>query len=261
MGRQYSRRVWVKLGAMASKPVRISLVIPAYNEEAYLPALLQSVEAARQRYVHGADRIEVIVGDNLSTDRTAAIARGFGYLVASVEKRCIGAARNGGANVATGEILCFIDADSRIEPETFNAIDAVMQTGKVAIGATGVVPDRTSAGIRATIVIFEVVGRMIGLDTGVIFCRREDFVAIGGYDETRLAAEDVDLLFRLKAYGRKQGRRFVRLPAVRAVTSARKFDTHGDWHALRIGLRVAWQMLFDRKNFDRYAKSYWYDVR
>jgi glycosyltransferase involved in cell wall biosynthesis len=244
-----------------SSPIRISLVIPAYNEEAFLPALLQSVEAARQRYVHGADRIEVIVGDNMSTDRTAAIAREFGYIAVSVEKRCIGAARNGGASVASGEILCFIDADSRIDPETFNAIDEVMQTGKVSIGATGVVPDRTSAGIRATILIFEVIGRLTGMDTGVIFCRREDFVAIGGYDETRLAAEDVDLLVRLKAYGRKQGRRFVRLPAVKAVTSARKFDAHGDWHAVRIFLRTTWQMLFDKKNFNRFAKRYWYDVR
>lgn len=241
--------------------MRISLVIPAYNEEAYLPALLQSVEAARQRYVHGADRIEVIVGDNLSTDRTAAIAREFGYRAVAVEKRCIGAVRNGAASVASGEILCFIDADSRIDPETFNAIDDAMQTGKVSIGATGVVPDRTSVGIRATIVIFEAIGRLTGMDTGVVFCRREDFAAVGGYDETRLAAEDIDLLVRLKAYGRKQGRRFVRLPAVRAVTSARKFDTHGDWHAIRICLRVTWQMLFDKKNFERYAKSYWYDVR
>src|ERR1700722_13135715 len=130
---------------MESNPIRISLVIPAYNEEAFLPALLQSVEAARQRYVHGADRVEVIVGDNLSTDRTAAIAQEFGYRAVSVEKRCIGAVRNGGASVATGEILCFIDADSRIDPETFNAIDAAMRTCKVSIGATGVVPDRISA--------------------------------------------------------------------------------------------------------------------
>jgi glycosyltransferase involved in cell wall biosynthesis len=246
---------------MDSNPIRISLVVPAYNEEAYLPALLQSVEAARQAYEGGADRIEVIVADNRSTDRTAAIARESGYRAVAVEKRCIAAARNGGANMATGEILCFIDADSRIDPETFNAIDASMQTGKVAIGATGVVPDRTSAGIRATIVIFEFIGRLMGLDTGVIFCRREDFVAIGGYDETRLAAEDVDLLVRMKAYGRKQGRRFVRLPAVKAITSARKFDAHGDWHAMRIGLRFAWHMLFDKANFDRHAKRYWYDVR
>ncbi len=56
---------------MPEAPIRISLVIPAWNEERYLPRLLDSVDAARARYRGGADRIEVIVADNASTDRTA----------------------------------------------------------------------------------------------------------------------------------------------------------------------------------------------
>jgi glycosyltransferase involved in cell wall biosynthesis len=237
------------------------MVIPAYNEEAYLPALLASVEAARQRYAGGPEQIEVIVGDNASTDRTAAIALAHGCRVVAVEKRCIAAARNGGASAATGDFLCFIDADSRIAPETFNTVAAAMDTGKVAIGASGVVVDRWSAGIFVTFAIGQTLIWLAGMDAGVVFCRREDFLAVGGYDENRLAAEDVDLMVRMKALGRKHGRRFVRLRGVAATTSTRKFDTYGDWHFLPLAFRIGLQMLFNKKKFERSARRYWYEGR
>ncbi|HEU5163589.1 MAG TPA: glycosyltransferase, partial [Thermoanaerobaculia bacterium] len=60
----------------------ISVVIPAYNEEAYLPRLLDSIDRARERY--GRDAVEVIVGDNTSTDATARIAAERGCTVVPV---------------------------------------------------------------------------------------------------------------------------------------------------------------------------------
>ena len=74
--------------------VRFSVVIPARNEEAYLPRLLETVEAARTSYEGGPETIEVIVADNVSTDRTASLARSKGARVVSVGKRVIGAVRN-----------------------------------------------------------------------------------------------------------------------------------------------------------------------
>ncbi|MEO7133099.1 MAG: glycosyltransferase, partial [Vicinamibacterales bacterium] len=71
-------------------PVRLSLVIPAYNESALLPRLLDTVDAARARVHGGAEAVEVIVADNASTDATAAIAAGRGCRVATVSKRMIG---------------------------------------------------------------------------------------------------------------------------------------------------------------------------
>lgn len=101
----------------------MSLVIPAHKEETYLPRLLDSVELARGRYRLGADAVEVIVADNASTDETADIARSWGCRVVYVKRRRIAAARNGGAAVARGDVLAFVDADSCIHPETFNALD------------------------------------------------------------------------------------------------------------------------------------------
>src|SRR5215831_20274551 len=103
--------------------MRFSVVIPAYNEEKYLPRLLTSIAVAGAKYSGGPDQIEVIVADNNSTDRTAAVARTYGTRVVHVARRRIAAARNGAARVARGEILCFVDADSAIDPQTFNAID------------------------------------------------------------------------------------------------------------------------------------------
>src|SRR6185369_1431615 len=105
--------------------MRFSVVIPAYNEEKYLPRLLNSIKVARANYSGGADQIEVIVADNDSTDRTGEVAIAHGARVAHVTKRRIGAARNGGARDGQGELLCFIDADSAVHPGTFDAIDGV----------------------------------------------------------------------------------------------------------------------------------------
>ncbi|UCC49033.1 MAG: glycosyltransferase, partial [Gemmatimonadota bacterium] len=107
---------------------RLSLIVPAYNEQEYLPRLLDTVDVARERYQGGPEAIEVVVVDNLSTDRTEEMARARGCRVVRVERRVIAAARNGGAHAARGEVLAFVDADSRIHPETFNAIDRALAT-------------------------------------------------------------------------------------------------------------------------------------
>ena len=207
-----------------------SLCIPAYNEAALLPRLLDSIDVARGRYRGDSAAIEIVVGNNCSTDATAEIAQARGCTVAHVEKRAIAAARNGAARAARGSILCFIDADSIVHPETFNEIEALMQTGRCAVGATGVKMERMSPGIALTWCFMIPMTRIAGVDTGVVFCRREDFDAIGGYREQMMVAEDVDWMWRLKRHGRKRGARFMRTPTARAITSTRKFDRHGDWH-------------------------------
>ena len=161
---------------MTSSP-RCSLIIPAYNEAAYLPRLLDSVDAARARYHRGPEQVEVIVADNASTDDTAAVARARGCRVAHVETRLIAASRNGGAAIARGELLCFVDADYRIHPETFNAIDSAMAGDRYVGGATGGRMERMSAGIAVTMFAVLPLLWLTGLDAGVWFCRREGFDA------------------------------------------------------------------------------------
>ncbi|MBS0630545.1 MAG: glycosyltransferase [Verrucomicrobia bacterium] len=241
--------------------MKFSLCIPAYNEAALLPRLLDSVAVARDRYPGGADAIEVIVGDNRSTDATAAIAAARGCTVVPVEKRAIAAARNGAGRAARGEYVCFIDADSIVHPDTFAQIEAVMKTGRCVVGATGVHMERMSAGIWATLMIMLPLSYLFGMDTGVVFCRRNDFLAVGGYREELLAAEDVDFLFRLKRLGRSRGQDFRRTRHARAITSTRKFDRHGDWHYLTQMSTLPFRMLFAKASAERSIRGYWYDDR
>ena len=81
----------------------ISIIIPAYNEEKFLPKLLRSIR--KQAYKNK----EVIVADASSTDRTAEIAGEYGARVVEGGMPAVG--RNNGAKKAKGDIFLFLDAD------------------------------------------------------------------------------------------------------------------------------------------------------
>ncbi|CAN5677469.1 glycosyltransferase family A protein [soil metagenome] len=93
-----------------SEPLSISLIIPAYNEEAYLGACLEAVQA------HSKGKFsEILVVDNNSTDRTAEIATSFpGVRVVREEKKGLVYARQCGFENAKGSVIAFIDADTRL---------------------------------------------------------------------------------------------------------------------------------------------------
>lgn len=235
--------------------IRHSLVIPAYNEARLLPRLLDSVDKARLRYAGG---VQVIVADNASTDATATLALRRGCDLARVAKRCIGAARNGGARLATGDSVCFIDADSSIHADTFKAIDEALAQPDVVGGATGVYPERWSIGIVATWMAMMPMVWATGMDTGVVYCRRADFESLGGYDEEREFAEDVAFMWALKRLGAKRGQKLKRLTHVKAMASMRKFDRHGDWHYFTTVIPQGVPSIFQRSRRTQLAQRYWY---
>ena len=241
-------------------PPRFSLVIPAFNEAGYLPRLLDSVDAARELAPGGAVSVEVIVADNASTDNTATIAAARGCQVVGIAKRMIAAVRNAGAAIARGEILCFVDADSQVHPETFIAIHEALASGRVVAGATGVRLERMSVGIALTYAVMIPMVWLTGMDTGVVFCRRSDFEAIGGYPEDRLFGEDVIFLLRLRRLGRRRGQRLCRLRRFKALTSCRKWDEHGEWHYFGIIARGL-PGLLGVTDPRRFAERYWYRPR
>jgi glycosyltransferase involved in cell wall biosynthesis len=240
---------------------RVSLVIPAYNEERFLPRLLDSIDEAARRYTHGAAAVEVVVADNASTDRTAEVARQRGCVVVPVEKRCIAAARNAGGRAARGEIVGFVDADMRIHPGTFDAIERALASERIVGGATGVTLERWSVGLAITFAMFLPMVWLTNFDTGVVFCRRRDFEATGGYDETMRLAEDVTFLVALRRVGKAQGKRLTRLTGVKALASTRKFDEHGDWHYMTTIPFWSIAYLFGRPKALGEIERYWYEPR
>ncbi len=240
-----------------SPPPQISVIIPAYNEQDYLPRLLESIDAARNQFRDGPEAIEVIVANNQSTDATEAIAQQHGCLVTRVEQRVIAAARNGGASLASGAILCFVDADTVIHPQSFNAIDNRINAQGYVGGATGWVLERYSLGLHITRALVFVMTRLAAVDAGMVFCRADVFRALGGYDERRKFAEDVAFFRAMRRYGKNRGMRTALTTRSPAIFSTRKFDTHGDWHMFRMLLWIPARY----GSFKNLVNAYWYDER
>ena len=238
--------------------MKLSIIIPAYNEEEYLPRLLDSIDVARSKYSGGPAEVEVVVADNDSNDRTAEIATAFGARVVRVEKRRIAAARNGGGHAARGEIICFIDADSAVHPQTFNAIERTITRGRYVGGSTGLTLERKSFGLMVTYYLAAPIVWLTGMDAGVVFCRREDFEAVGGYDEGYMYAEDLLFLMALRRLGKTRGQRLTRLPKVRALGCTRKFDQFGDWHYFGMLGHAIKSLITGNWHDEKLADRYWY---
>ncbi len=247
---------------------RISVVIPAYNEERLLPRLLDDIAAARARHRAGADRVEIIVADNGSTDATIALAESRGCTVARVEPRIIAAVRNGGAAAARGELLVFVDADTRLHPETFNAIDDYFADGTRVVGVSGALPERRALGIDLAWMVMGALSVLMRYGvprtradcapTGVVCCRHADWLAVGKYSETWRFAEDLWFLLALRRLGRRRGQGGGWLKGAPATFSTRKFDLHGDWHYLTVPLKLVTGMIFYRAGMERLVDRYWY---
>ena len=96
------------------------------------------------------------------------------------------------------------------------------------------------------------------MDTGVVFCAARDFDVIGGYNEERYFGEDVEFLWSLKRLGRQRGQRLARVTQVKAVSSTRKFDRHGDWHYFTMLFRLLPMMLRSPEASTDVIQRYWY---
>jgi len=215
--------------------MRFSVVVPAHNEERLITNGLEAIAVAAERF---GGEVEIVVVANRCTDATVALAEGAGAVVVANEARNISAVRNAGAAVATGEILVTIDADCVMDPTALCAIDELVATGRYVGGGTKVRPERMSPGIRATITLVDLVVLVSRLSAGMFWCCREDFAAVGGFDESLLVAEDLDFARRLRAHGRRSGRRFTMLRTAPVVSSCRKFDRYGDWHMFALARQL-----------------------
>lgn len=178
----------------------ISFVVPAYNEEQLLGCTLRALNQAGQAL---GEPFEVVVADDASTDRTAEIASEHGSRVVSVNHRQIAATRNAGAKAATGEILIFVDADTVVTDAAVLAAVAAMRKGAVGGGCVtrfdGFVPIYARVLLATAIPLY----RQLGFAAGCfLFCTRDAFVAVGGFDESMFGAEEAAMSRSLSRQGR-----------------------------------------------------------
>jgi len=239
--------------------LKLSVVVPAYNEERLLASTLESIRAAARAF-DGFGGWELIVCDNNSTDRTAEIARAAGAQVVFEPHNQISRARNRGAGAATGEWLLFVDADSTPSRELFGDLRAAIESGRVLGGGSTVAADHDALSVRAVLVFWNALSRSLRWAAGAfVFCRRDAFSELGGFSEELYASEELDLSGRLKRLARRRHMEFRILHRHPLRTSARKLHLYG-WRELSV---VFGRFLLHPRRMLRSAEgcSPWYDGR
>ena len=165
-----SRRVQRSISL--SLPLKLALIIPAYNEEAHLPSTLASAKAA----LAGLDSLLIVV-DNNSTDATAEVAREHGAVVVFEPVNQIARARNAGARHALAsndppDALVFLDADTDLPGETLAQAVEHLRSGEICGGGAIIVSDRPfPAFVRGMLATWNRTSAALGLAAGsFLFC-------------------------------------------------------------------------------------------
>ena len=205
--------------------MRLSIIIPAYNEERYLPDTLDAINAA----VEGID-VEVIVVDNESIDATRDAAVERGAEVVSELEHNIAKVRNTGASAASGDVLVFIDADTTVRPGTFEKVVDAMSDENCLGGSAAVEyePIESRVVIAWFMLLWPFLGKLTKMRGGALqFCRAEIFRELNGYDTTIYVGEDIDFHWRLDrlATDRNGNTAFIEDPKV--LTSSRRWNRMG----------------------------------
>lgn len=242
--------------------MKVSVVIPAYNEALLIMDTLHAVQhAAEASFGARGWEWEMVVCDNNSSDHTADWATSCGARVAFEPINQIGRARDTGARAAMGEWLVFIDADSMPSAGLFDEIADQIAAGR-ALGGGAVVRLDTEAPWHARLLGFcwNSWSRLARWAAGsCVWVEASAFREVGGFGTEAYAGEEVALSRKLKRLARQRGRNFVILSAHPLETSSRKVRLYTPWEMLRLFLRMVFS--FGGAAKDPKACHLWYDGR
>ncbi|MGI8827503.1 MAG: glycosyltransferase [Chloroflexota bacterium] len=188
--------------------VSVSVVIPARNEEGYIASALASVAA--QRYP--LSDIECVVVDNGSVDQTAGAALSFANECRQLSVRVVrehetgvARAKNRGARAARGQILVFLDADSRLEASLIQDVVGEYEAGNPA-GSIRIVADSDDRLERGFFGLMEVGKVLFGVRAQMMYCERTLFLELDGFLPELRHAEDLEFLQRVRKHVAEAGR-------------------------------------------------------
>lgn len=237
---------------VADSSLKYTVIVPAYNEEAYLAETLDSIETASELLTAKSNAcFETIVVDNNSSDGTAAIARASGATVVFEPAQGISRARNTGARHAAGNVFVFIDADVIVPRDLLHTIHLAMADPECIGGGVDVDYGPRRLAVRLYLGTWRVFGRATGMVQGAVqFCRRRIFEQTGGYDESVWMGEDVDFYWKLKRLAKSTGRTVRLIGEPRVRPSCRRFDEWPVWkiivwtNPLAIALLRRWKRVW-----------------
>lgn len=231
--------------------MKLSIIIPAHNEVQYLPACIASVMAEIRR---SADEqsVELLVIDNASTDGTSEVASSFpGVRLVREPVKGLTRARQKALAEARGEVLAFVDADTRMPPGWIRKVLDAFATDRRAVCVSG--PYIYYDGTRLDCVLVKLYWILLAVPAywmtrymavgGNFAVRKDALLQIGGFD-TRIAfyGEDTNVARRLSAVGKVKFQ--LCLPM---YTSARRLHHEGLWHmAMKYGVNFLSEALLKR---------------
>jgi glycosyltransferase involved in cell wall biosynthesis len=248
--------------------VRLSFVIPAYNEERYLPACLESILAQTRDL---GDEVEIIVVNNASSDRTREVALSYpGVTVVDEMRKGLPWARQAGFAASSGELIANVDSDSRLTPgwveKVLTTFAEFERKGKSLVALSGPVEyyDLTPSQ-RVSVHLFYLLafvlyalnryvlraGSMV--QGGNFVLRREALASIGGFN-TSIAfyGEDTDIARRLNRVGK-----VVFTFQLKMFSSARRLKKEG---MFTIGMRYTMNYLWTTFRKKPFTEEY-IDIR
>ncbi|MDR3145009.1 MAG: glycosyltransferase [Treponema sp.] len=210
--------------------MKVSIVIPALNEEQMLPRLLDSIK------IQDFDDYEVIVADAHSRDRTREIAAAYGCRV--VDGGLPAAGRNAGAAVAQGEFLFFLDADVILPPGFIRNVYDEMQDRYIDLATCEI---RPLSDYRLDRILHRMINLAVLLNLYIdpkafgfcIFVTRRLYRRINGFDETIYVAEDNDFVKRGSVYSQL---RYLNSACI--MVSIRRFEKEGRFAYMKKGIML-----------------------
>ena len=240
--------------------MKVSIIVPAFNEAQGLEASLRSIRTAMTAFDGAGWTTELIVCDNNSTDRTADIARAMGARVVFEPINQISRARNAGAAAASGDWLVFVDADSHPDVELCTDVARVIQEGRVMAGGSTVRLDTRELVPALAVGSWNLISRVMRWAAGsFIFCEADAFRAAGGFSLELYASEEIELFRRLKRLARRTGRTIVILDRRPLLTSARKAQLYTPREAVMFMVKTVVTRGRSLRNPDDCYQ--WYDGR
>jgi len=213
---------------------RLSVLIPAYNEEQFIAATIDSVHRSFSEIRWPG--YEIVVCDNNSTDQTAEIARAGRARVTFEPHNQIARARNTAAKAARGQWFIFLDADTLLNQATLRATITALESGRAGAGGAVVRLETNGVGPGGRLLVqtWNVLSRTLKWAAGsYVFCRRDAWLETGGFDEQLYVSEEVWFSRALKRWCRANGLEFKILSDSPVVTSARKMRWYSPWQLLK----------------------------
>ena len=206
--------------------VQLSIIVPMLNEATQLPELFAHLLPLQRA------GCEIIFADGGSTDNSASLVELAGFTVMeSVRGRA--AQMNAGAAQASGEVLLFLHADTRLPDCAPHCIDAAIVSSGADWGRFDVRIEGSPLMLRVIGALMNLRSRLTGIATGdqAMFVRRRVFEQLGGFPLQPLM-EDVEMSRRLLAYSRPV------CLAQGVTTSGRRWEVHGVWRTVWLMWRL-----------------------